>query len=265
MRKQTVVLSSILLAGTFLFAGTARAASFRGEEIRVGDVVTFGRYEQDLDDMNGKEKLEWRVLDVDEDGDRALLITQKCIDTRPYHMDPGAPDSVKAVTWEDSSVRSWLNEDLPGFFYNEAFSEQDRSYIRKEEIPADENGHYKDANPGEVTRDSVFLLSEKEAKDYFKNGRDRRAEATKWLDDALSKPAENEKEGEDVPDEEETERDYYIDTQDTTGCVFWWLRTPGEDGTFAECVGAEGAIVQTGYLVNQMYFAVRPAIWVNLD
>lgn len=39
-----------------------------------GNVVTYGHYEQDNDTANGKEPIEWVVLDVQ--GDKALLISK---------------------------------------------------------------------------------------------------------------------------------------------------------------------------------------------
>ena len=48
------------------------------------------------------------------------------------------------------------------------------------------------------------------------------------------------------------------------GSVFWWLRTPGETQEDAECLGAEGSILFSGYAVTQMDVGVRPAIWVKI-
>ena len=259
-RKKRAALFAAACGIGICFAGiSSSGASFQDEEIRKGDVITFGRYEQDDVSLNGKEPIEWKILEIDEEKGEVLLISAACLDCRPYHVDPGDPGAAKEVTWEDSSIRRWLNNDMEGGFLGDAFSERDRERICESVVPADENGHFGDADAGAETEDRVFLLSEAEAMKYFSGRKERRASATAWAAAAQKKkPSE---------DEEVTEKDeeYWIDTTDTTGDSFWWLRTPGEDNTFAECVGAEGAIVQTGYLVNQQYFGVRPAIRVELD
>lgn len=263
----------------------AGAATFQGEEIKVGDIVKFGTYEQDNNTDNGKEAIRWKVLEVDEDDKTALLLSEDCLDTMCYNIDPQAQEKAKKVTWEDSSIRKWLNQDVPGNFYWEAFSKVQQKKIAETKVTADKNGHFKDADPGKETKDRVFLLSEDEVKEYLESKGERIAMASKATAEKLRKPDDEDEtekdsetkkgllpwfgrktDGEDETEteEEETEGEYHLDTQKTTGGCFWWLRTPGEDNTMAECVGAEGSVVESGYLVNQLYFGVRPAIRVEI-
>lgn len=77
---------------------------------KVGHYVSFGKYEQDNNTSNGKEKIEWLVLEV-KDG-KALVISKYALDCKPYNT------SSTNVTWETCSLRNWLNND----FINSAFS-----------------------------------------------------------------------------------------------------------------------------------------------
>ena len=97
-------------------------------ELAVGNVVTFGSYEQDGDFSNGKEPLEWDV--IGQDGDNYLLITHYVIDGKKFD-DSSSDNTIQAneaqtagqVTWAKSSIRRWLNSD----FYTETFTEKDQS------------------------------------------------------------------------------------------------------------------------------------------
>ena len=68
----------------------------------VGDYVLYGAYEQDNSLENGKEPLEWIVLDKYEDS--YLLITAEVIDEVCYN------DEWDVTSWQSCSLRSWLNE-----------------------------------------------------------------------------------------------------------------------------------------------------------
>ncbi len=120
---------------------------------QVGDHVLFGSYEQDNDTSNGKEPIEWLVLDK-KDG-RILVISRYVLDYRHYHNIAGA-------TWEKCSLRKWLNDD----FLNKAFSANERSLIRSTTIKT------------EGSKDKVFLLSTEEAEQYFDSNKARQCEAT---------------------------------------------------------------------------------------
>ena len=81
----------------------------------VGDVVTFGSYEQDDNEDNGAEPIEWIVLDTD--GSKALLLSKYVLDEEQYDY------SENQVTWYTSNLFQWLNAD----FKNEAFSDDEKN------------------------------------------------------------------------------------------------------------------------------------------
>ena len=116
-----------------------------------GEYVTFGVYEQDNNPDNGKEDIEWLVLEK-ENGEM-LLISK-------YILDANQVEKFYDV-WEERPLRSWLNNE----FYNEAFSEDEMSKIVKARVENPDNEGYDVA--GGATEEYVFLLSVNEAKRYF--------------------------------------------------------------------------------------------------
>ena len=127
------------------------------ENTQVGDYVVFGAYEQDNDISNGKEPIEWLVLDKKDN--RILVISRYALDYREYH------NTNESVTWESCSLRKWLNEK----FYSAAFSTNEQKKIYKTAIQAE---------AGKDTKDKVFLLSTAEAGQYFGSSTDRLCQAT---------------------------------------------------------------------------------------
>lgn len=84
----------------------------------VGDYVLFGAYEQDNDLSNGAEDVEWLVLARDDEG--ILVVSRYVLDFMQY------TSSEEAVSWEECSLRKWLNET----FINSAFSADEQCRIR---------------------------------------------------------------------------------------------------------------------------------------
>lgn len=119
----------------------------------VGDIINFGAYEQDNVKINGKEEIEWQVLDKKDN--KLFLISTKALDCQQYNT------SYTDVTWETCSLRFWLNDT----FLNTAFSEKERSLIQTTTVSADKNPEY-ETNPGNETTDKVFLLSITEVEKY---------------------------------------------------------------------------------------------------
>ena len=200
----------------------------------VGSTVSFGSFEQDNDLTNGKEEIEWIVLSV-EDGE-ALLLSKYALDCHTYQ------ESYSFATWENSSVRSWLN----GEFYDSAFDPELQKLIVLSEVPAEANPDY-DLDPGNDTTDRVFLLSIKEADLYFDSDEARRCKPTSYC----------------------ISRDIL---RRTDGSCRWWLRTRGKrssDPTApfdnAACVFFDGTIYTEGFRVWHGNLGVRPAIRVKID
>jgi hypothetical protein len=95
----------------------------------------------------------WRVLSIE--GDKALLITDLVIDVRTYN------DELVEITWENSSLRKYLN----GEFYD-AFSSTEKSRILTTSL--NNSNSIEGTLPGNFdTSDKVFLLSPYEMDSYF--------------------------------------------------------------------------------------------------
>ena len=133
--------------------GSARVTSSdRGlAEYSVGGVISFGTYEQDGDMSDGPEPIEWIIIDK-ADG-RLLLISRYALDCKQYNTVAGP------ISWEDCSLRRWLNRD----FLYAAFTAEEQGKIGSSHSPLS---------------DKVFALSKAEALRYFPSAAGRRAGAT---------------------------------------------------------------------------------------
>lgn len=199
--------------------------------VEEGTYITFGAYEQDNDTSNGKEEVEWLVLEV-KDG-KALVISKYALDCKQYNT------SYIDVTWEICTLRKWLNND----FLNTAFSEEEKAFIPTVTVPADENIYtYYDTNPGNATQDKVFLLSVIEADNYFSSDSARACNPTTYA---------------------ETQGLYVYEYMD--GNCEWWLRSPGDTQSSASYIDYDGDIIGYGGLLSTRKIAVRPALWIDLS
>lgn len=149
----------------------------------VGDIVTFGHYEQDNDTTNGKEPIAWRVLDKNDEG-QYLIISEKVLDVQPYNT------TNLFITFEKSTIRSWLNGYTHSYnkvgiditndnFIDTAFTAEEKAKLVTSNAPAHVNTSHS-SEPGNATTDKVFLLSMDEAHDYFTSDEDRLADATRY-------------------------------------------------------------------------------------
>jgi hypothetical protein len=144
------------------------------KKIEVGSSIQFGAYEQDNDLTNGKEPIEWQVLEVREN--KALLISKYGLDYQQYNTE------YTNITWEDSTLRKWLNRD----FLKDAFSITEQDCILITTVTADKNPEY-DTDPGNATEDKIFILSVEEAYNYFPSDEDRCCEATTYAEMARTR------------------------------------------------------------------------------
>ena len=195
----------------------------RIQNIKVGDTYTFGAYEQDNITSNGKEAIEWTVLD--KDGMSLLLVSKQALDCKRYNT------SYTDVTWENCSLRKWLNDS----FLNEAFSEEEKALIQSTTVSAYNNPSY-NTDPGNDTTDKVFLLSINEAK-YFNSDEARKCAPTAYVK-AHKTPS------------------------DAAACG-WWLRSPGYSQDDAATVNCDGSVDYFGDTVNLSTNCVRPALWIS--
>ena len=81
----------------------------------------------------------------------------------------------RTVTWEDSSIREWLNET----FFSESFDSDEKKLIVSEKITPGKNPKY-NTECGNATVDKVFLLNIEETSKYFKNDDARQCKPTEY-------------------------------------------------------------------------------------
>ncbi len=195
----------------------------------VGDVVTFGAYEQDNNTNNGKETIEWKILAVN--GNIALLLADKGLST---HFFSGKYNY--SCAWRDSDIRSWLRGD----FYNEAFNSTEKSVIASSAIKTESNYNI----PTITTTDKIFLLSQSEVTQYFPTPCDRLVYPT-----AYAKANGGTTEAQ--PD----------CSGDSHRFGSWWLRSPGDNYCQAMVVSSNGHIYSTDTMMTHV--VVRPALWMR--
>jgi len=201
------------------------------ESIEIGSSVNFGSYVGQLEAE--LKPIKWQVLDI-QDG-KALLLAERAIGCRRFN------EVFENISWEDCSLRRGLNEE----FIHRAFSKKEQDLIVFTDVSADSNPYFS-ANPGNSTKDKIFLLSIAEAEKYFTDDELRRCS-----------PTEHAKEyGAD------TSR--YL-TQNGEASCCWWLRSPGRNPSFAASVSIHGAVHYAGHRVTSGNDCVRPALWVKLE
>lgn len=189
-----------------------------------GDTVFFGAYEQDNNTSNGKEDVEWLVLEV-KDG-KALVVSKYALDCKQYNT------SNTNVTWETCTLRKWLNND----FINAAFSSYEKAMIPTVTVSPDKNS----TNPGNATQDQVFLLSITEANKYFGSDSARQCKPTDY---AVANGSRESHSG---------------------NLCWWWLRSPGSTQDSAAYVYSSGGVIESGNDVDYNDGAVRPAMWISI-
>jgi len=122
------------------------------QNLQSGDVIKFGEYEQDNNFENGKEAIDWIVLDVQDD--EAFILSEKCLDARIFS------ETWEMSEWTGSNIREWLNGD----FMQTAFSSNLQDLIVCKEIKNERDPYYAVSYGEEDTLDYVFLLSYNEFK-----------------------------------------------------------------------------------------------------
>lgn len=212
----------------------------------VGNTMTFGHYEQDGDWSDGKEEIEWIILDSQ--GNKVLLISKYAL----YELNNDKSVRNNEYSWQDSVLRESLNNK----FYNDAFSDTEKTAIVKTQVDNsssqsktykykqysfDKKYKYKTFGSGPSTEDYVFALSYAEAWKYFPDDESR----------ACTKPPRKESAA-DSTDE---------DTDDNKSS--WWLRNTGDERWHIALVGSRGWDGSTYGTGNSA--GVRPALWIDLD
>ncbi len=118
--------------------------------LKSGDRILFGRYEQDNNLSNGPEPIEWTTLEIS--GGTALLLSRFVLDEKKYDEYQDRQDA--DISWESSDIRAWLNGD----FYETAFNGSEKSFIQPVRINRNDQLKLVD-NPGTDRDNYVFLLN----------------------------------------------------------------------------------------------------------
>lgn len=134
------VLIVCLLAGVFFFYHSNEKPSYA--EAEIGDIVTFGIYEQNGSEADGPEPIEWIVLDKQ---DGKIMLLSKYILFK---------DSNSGRRWKGCKLQIFLNDG----FISSAFTQEEQSKIC---TTINEDNRFFDSS------DKVFLLSSEEAEYYF--------------------------------------------------------------------------------------------------
>lgn len=226
----------------------------------VWDCLFFGSYLQEdtngdgLVDINDKKlPIRWRVLESN--GKEALLMADMGVDCVPYNVEEGHD------TWENSTIRSWLNSyssdkniseidySKDGFLKN-AFTAQEINLICDSKVENKANSTYKTSS-GRDTVDKVFVLSLEESiktefgfSDSFDSSETRYARCTDY---AKSKGA------------------FASKAWAYENNSWWWLRTAGKYYRRAADVNYDGKVYDDGYYVEKTDGVVRPVIRVVLS
>ena len=227
------------------------------KDAKIGDIVQMGTYEQD-GDAETEDPICWDVLD--KDGDAVLLISHDVIAYQRFS------DSRKCVIWEDSEIRTWLNQE----FYAEAFDETEQASIRETTLEnpstvgfaahVDPSGDVQVRESRPDTKDKIFLLSWKEAEQYYGNrltdasilGR-RPSRAVLQKRKAIFTDL--------IIEELPAMYPYSRHLPDGTERLPWMLRSTGMKAYNILVIGYEGKWDQD---YPDSYNGVRPVMWVNV-
>ncbi len=197
--------------------------------------VVMGSYLQNC--QAKKEPMEWIVLKKEKHG--CLCISKYLLDCKAYH------DFSKNVTWQDCTLRNWLNHE----FFMSAFSADEREKILLSTLK----------NPAGNTQDYIFLLSTDEVEELF--------------DDEVEDYVDYEERGAVTTDYARSQGAWFLDEGGEDGNKgTWWLRYYGdfldkEEGKydFISCVNFDGYIERAAQGVEETDCCIRPAFWLRTD
>lgn len=227
----------------------------------VWDCIYFGNYYQN--DINGqrKEPIKWRILKKNEND--VFLLADKALDTKPWN------ETANTVTWENCTLRSWLNgygssANKNGVNYSNdnfidtAFTNEEQQAFQTT-LVSNQQDPFWDSFPVNDTYDKIYCLAHKEAlnAEYgFTN--ERYVTPTREL--AVTPYANAKLDWETYP----------------WGIPGWWLRTMGDDnyrdqsfewyiGKYAAYVMQSGFAYCNGSPVEDTFMTVRPVLHLNIE
>lgn len=199
------------------------------EFTQVGDIITFGCYEQDNNRDNGPEPLEWRVLDK-EDG-KVFVISDKAVEMLPYF----------AIYWKRSHIGGWLNNS-----FTKDFTAEEKAMIVETTVTADPHPDKPETDQGADTEHGLYLLSVDEVLEYFPEPEDRVCYATDYL-------------------VSEFESTIHVNGLYDGGRCDWWLRTALHNyssGAFIANIDPNGNVNAS---THNCRHALRPVCWIQLE
>ena len=231
--------------------------------LKIGDTVILGTYEQDSDDSNGPEEIDWIVIDKNEG--KTLLLSRYALDARAYN------DTFVPITWENCTLRSWLNND----FCNSAFSTEEQELIFQN---VNENADSFDFYPqeedeggaegGNDTEDRVFLLSIHEVQQFF--GATLTYSTNNKNDLLICYPTKQAlMSGAGGVSVDEYNRYWRGDgySKKIIGAKLWWLRSPGGGQYYSTLVYKDGKLddrrLKHVFGDDSSNIAIRPAIYLE--
>lgn len=229
-KKNIKILSLLITLFIFCFPYNAFALDT--------EYITLGKYEQDDDTSNGKEDIEWQVLDKTED--RMLVISRYILDTKPFNATYGY------ITWANSTLRKFCNNT----FYEQSFTPAEKKRIVEVTNKNPANAKF-NISGGSDSKDKVFVLSHDEARTYFG------PESPEFVNTnaiAIGTPYAKGKK-------------LFVNYQENAwynGFSPYWLRSPGSYLTSAMYVTEIGEVLMWGDSVT-FYYGVRPAMWITLE
>lgn len=197
----------------------------------VNATVQFGTYEQDNLTANGAEPIKWTV--AKKEGSKILLVSNVLLDVMEYD------ENNSSYTWEDCSLRKWLNND----FWNTAFSIDEKELIATTNVSPEKNQYYTSVNPGSATKDKVFILSMSEVQEYCDPPAliyGYRCELTMYA------------------------REKHPGWFDGSIYGGWWVRSPGGKSGRIMYVQRDGDIDVYGCGPFN-WLGIRPAVWIDLS
>ncbi len=214
-------------------------------KVKKGDIIKFGTYEQDGNFSNGKEPIEWIVLEKTKK--QVFVVSKYTIDCLPYNKE------FEYITWENCTLRQWLNNK----FYTNAFNKKEKGMIKNTIIENFDNTE-SGTTGGNDTKDKVFLLSQLEMiksdygfdESYDENDVKRRCALTAYAME----------QGKIV----QGINNVRWKTSDGAYTDGWWLRTSGFRGKYAAYVCADGSVNSDGCVVSFDGIGVRPALYITL-
>lgn len=209
---------------------TEEQVTYDFSDKKVGDAIVLGKYEQDNDLSNGKEDIEWIILDKTED--KILVISKYVLDCKKYS------DYVES-TWENSFVRFWLNTE----FIDNVFTYEEIQKILTLPVQARDT-KYSRCDPGKTTEDKLFLLDTTETKEYMDSYSARVCKPTPY---AIKQGV------------------FTASYADYEGNALWWTRSPGsKNQDYAANIGVDGEVFYYGYEVGSSDIGVRPSMWIEI-